>query len=650
MTRAARTTEQEETSVEDNTVTTSRTIVDRADIAAGDVHHTDDDDDAGQTLAEPLLPPSSSAPSSDSPHCCGRWWKYCCGCFGSSFCRRRRSTSSAPAALIRARTTPLVWKILLPLAILFTHWLFYYGQTKPMWKLVIQQQHINATMHAHTFEAQSIFDTLGLSHSLQYTEEYHEKVVRSFDYKYAIQELWKAKHMPGKVLPRMAAALLVVFSGVWPHLKLLWLHGTFFFHPRPTQTLHWLAVLGKWSLADVLVVCVMVGVLHLDWHIVPEQILDGIIEELPILLPILRDMYTATDLCSRFLHKGCDDPHSLSTKTKCQACRTLVNNMLTHPSTARDTLEQITSGVETSGGGLVSLRVVGMRGIYAFCAAVIASIALSLVVDVLNVRAKRYQREEQEYERFLQRRQRARNVPVATFFSASEDNMLDDESLPDEEDAGDRNIDNGNRGSSSRYSALRVYYRAYGNMVLAVFSFATVVLAWNAVMSPMLRRHVTGAIPKLLREGMGVHFDHDFSLSQLSRTTGAAGGWDLLLQATFSLFIVTGPLLRGVLCVVAFVLPESDSLRRQRFLTAIDFLGAFCAWEVFAVAVYMVALLMPSVTSTVIIKPQCLMVPDETSCLEVFFDPNRKIGLIVTGGVLLVALAWISTLQIRRQP
>jgi hypothetical protein len=43
---------------------------------------------------------------------------------------------------------------------------------------------------------------------------------------------------------------------------------------------------------------------------------------------------------------------------------------------AQLTGKMILSGIETSGGGISDLGVVGMRGIYSFCAAVIVSILL----------------------------------------------------------------------------------------------------------------------------------------------------------------------------------------------------------------------------------------------------------------------------------
>ncbi len=66
----------------------------------------------------------------------------------------------------------------------------------------------------------------------------------------------------------------------------------------------------------------------------------------------------------------------------------------THPEWARSTRKTILNGVDTNGGGIANLRGVGMRGIFAFCGAVIVSILLTLIVDIFDHRAKQQVRDE----------------------------------------------------------------------------------------------------------------------------------------------------------------------------------------------------------------------------------------------------------------
>jgi hypothetical protein len=70
------------------------------------------------------------------------------------------------------------------------------------------------------------------------------------------------------LLPRLVAWILILFSGTWPHLKLLLLHSKLLLSTnmkRRKYVLNILSVLWRWNLADVFVVCVMDGVLNVSW-------------------------------------------------------------------------------------------------------------------------------------------------------------------------------------------------------------------------------------------------------------------------------------------------------------------------------------------------------------------------------------------------
>ena len=65
---------------------------------------------------------------------------------------------------------------------------------------------------------------------------------------------------------RPAAGALFGFSFVWPHLKLLFMHIAFYAPLRSNfrrNTNYWLAFWGKWSLADALVMCCVIGLFNL---------------------------------------------------------------------------------------------------------------------------------------------------------------------------------------------------------------------------------------------------------------------------------------------------------------------------------------------------------------------------------------------------
>jgi len=535
-----------------------------------------------------------------------------------------------------------------------------------MWHLHLSEQ-ADVWINATTVESRGTLDVLGLPHE-NYMPFHKEKQVKTFTYWYAIQELWKGKNLPGKLLPRFAAVLLVVFSGIWPHLKLLLLNFTWMFsihQKRRTRILHWLGTLGKWSLADVLVVCVMVGVLDLDWQVDPQAIRNGLIKNLPVCLKIVKSLYSAEDVCTMAMKNLDCHVHHKSWKlwSKCNTCITVVKSALDNPKTARKSFKGVLDGIHMSGGGEVALRVMGLHGIYAFCTAVILSILISLAVDIVDVRAQRTNlrndsSQEQEYRQFL--------LPNGDDGSTSFRGDENDES--NEGDSYDMNEpslllreyeeDNHHRGSAndlenggdeayhafiqSTSSQPRYWLSIIGRYTQLALCLVTLFAVGAGIFSNTIQRTVQGAIPAVLRDVLGFVWNRPYSLFTLVQTTGAAGGWDYLLMGTFGLFVVAGPAIRAVLCLLSWLVPLKGS-NQQKLLATIELVGAFCAWEVFIVAVCMVDMLMPSITSTVIMKPECKSISDDGKCLEVDFDLQKPFHWILIGGSMLIVLSnWIA--------
>lgn len=567
-------------------------------------------------------------------------------------------------------STPAWARILLPILCLGCHALFYYGQTEPMWKL-----HVNATvdvwLNATDYLARRTIDTMGLDYDNNFVVD-QARDVRTFTYYFAIHELWTAEKIQGTILPRLAAVLLIVFSGIWPHLKLMMLNLTWFIgrHPkRRTRTLQWLSALGKWSLADVLVVCVMVGVLHLDWIVDPAEIKEGVITDLPALIEIVKSLYTSEQLCDKLLHMECATQRRVTNIAKCKACHAVVSEGYYRPELAQSTASTILNGCTTSGGGLATMRVIGMRGIYAFCGAVILSIVLSLIVDVFDLKAKTVARTEEQDGRMAEFEQQRliarRRQDVGSCNALSRDEATIDDSM------GDGNIQEPLlSGESSTYSAgesLEIdlagedvglpgrrpssVNRLLGTPILA-FSLLAILLTYYAVDAFTMERVLHGAGPQLLKEVLGVNFEKLYSFQSLMWTTGAAGGWDYLLMGTFGLFCVVGPILRAILLIVTVIF---DCCRCTVIVPtlamAVNYMGSFCAAEVFVIAVVMVQMLMPSITDTIIASPVCGKISDDGSCLQVQFNvipASFSVVLFVTF-FLMVLSAIVSGLVKRRK-
>lgn len=61
----------------------------------------------------------------------------------------------------------------------------------------------------------------------------------------------------------------------------------------------------------------MVGVLHLDWIVEPDDIKAGLINDLPAILSIVQSQYSNAQLCDKFLKMNCAAQKRVVNKVKC---------------------------------------------------------------------------------------------------------------------------------------------------------------------------------------------------------------------------------------------------------------------------------------------------------------------------------------------
>lgn len=314
------------------------------------------------------------------------------------------------------------------------------------------------------------------------------------------------------------------------------------------------------------------------------------------------------------------------------ACWTLVNEAYTRPEWARDTGATILKGVHVNGGGLATLRVVGMKGIYAFSAAVILSILLSFVIDVFDHKAKLQGLKD---PRSLVSEGHRRGQRERHDLALSEDNELGEPLLnstepePLEVDLGD----------FESYRPPRNIQDAVFALVFFLLTSVTSILIFYGIDVDTMERQVKGAGPMMLHDILGVDWNVDYSLRSLMWTTGAAGSWDYLLMGTFALFIALGPAIRAVLLEIVALFYHCH--RPVSVLsTLIKFIGPFCAWEVFGIAIIMTQLLMPMITNTIIDNPACASISDDGSCLQVEFNIlPYPFSAIIVGWILLCTMS-----------
>jgi hypothetical protein len=609
------------------------------------------------------------------------------------------------------KTTPVGTKYVVGALMLVSHLMYAYGQVFPMWRLFYIAK-VDMALEAKSLEAQAIFRAAGLANPYVLHVD-QEATLDTFTYGFAVRQLWVASGLGDKFAPRFAAGVLVLFSGVWPHLKLLLLN-VFWLRSVPeiarTTAFYWLSTFGKWSLADVFVVCVMIGVINLDLALDPAQIQRGIVQELPWALGLLREGFPRPKAQAEV----CDKLLNLSHRAAAHAlCDEAVGMAWDHPHLVQDVLKGAIEGVHATGGGSAQLRIAGLNGIYVFCFGVILSLVLSFAIDVLDhrARAKNAKHRRGVPDPFSLG---VTGSPGLTFYTLAQAVPL---SPPPAAGAGSAEADAGAEAGATAAAAAAhtgggapagasaaahagagagaagahaahaaalqaaaaqagpnspAYRRRLRSVrsvkdspgavllirrvsrkvwtlrhyaALVAGSWLAFVLVLLGILTPSMERIVPGSVPEVVRRVIGFEWRREYSLWTLTEVTGASGGSDFLLMGTFAFFTVLGPVLRAAITIIDLLVPMSKSMHK-RFMTVINLLGGFCAWEVFFVALFLVNMEMPSITNTILDEntPACVLVSKSDpslskSCFMVEFNLLPSFGYVVAGGTVLMLVA-----------
>jgi hypothetical protein len=168
--------------------------------------------------------------------------------------------------------------------------------------------------------------------------------------------------------------------------------------------------------------------------------------------------------------------------------------------------------------------------------------------------------------------------------------------------------------------------------------------AIGGVFLPTLERRAPGSIMNIVRDDLDVDFVRDFSIFNLVELTGVAGGPDYLLCFAFGLFVMFGPIFRGlVICLLALVPLPSRPQRKLAFYT--NTLGVFSGWDVLLVAFVLVRLEMPRITQGIVSPslPICRLLHQlgsEPYCISIeFLFKFPQFLVLPVGAFCLVASA-----------
>eukprot|EP00966_Prymnesium_polylepis_P190260 4408580-Prymnesium_polylepis.1 len=195
-----------------------------------------------------------------------------------------------------------------------------------------------------------------------------DQTVFHHSYWFSIEQMWEqdasANHT-GYYPARPAAATLFAFSFVWPHLKLLLMHLFFYLPVRSRlrrNVNYWLSFWGKWSLADAIVMCCLIGLFNLtiDMDFVEAW------------------GYFKNDAIS-FCHSEClklQNTSAVAALLSCNSTCAMVESALAAAALNYESLP--------SSEVYVNLRVSGLMSMYSFCLAVLVSLCTGVTIENLD--------------------------------------------------------------------------------------------------------------------------------------------------------------------------------------------------------------------------------------------------------------------------
>ena len=455
---------------------------------------------------------------------------------------------------------------------------------------------------------------------------------------------WKSKQTGEKCIAdhpgATAAMLLFAFSFVWPHLKLLLLHVFYYAHLSPglrRNALYWFAFFGKWSLADVLVMAVIIGLfnLHIDMSFVDvwENLKEHDWNQTCV-------TFCMDPFARQFNHSS---PDILTECIEgCGSIEAVADRILTPTLIPESSL-------------FLMLRLKGLGAVYAFCIAVLLSLSTGAWVDHLDDLLLEELRDERLHEVSEEKRRQRRtmqrlsptaalgldDMPTSTLVaalaaplspSAALGRSLDgipnrDEPHPNRDEPQSppshrRVLSDGGHSNFTVQTEVSTFSDApllvepwmtddhvdlrygiksakvdlrYGTNQPCCSTRAWLVHAMHVVLclallasllcmqfSPNFDRKVTGGLPLALQAG-GIDFDGALNMWAIPPLTAQEGGLDYLMAGCFVVFVLIGPLLRVVSLLLLLLLPMRLETQRLVYIWSRR-LVAYTAVEVMLIA------------------------------------------------------------------
>lgn len=161
------------------------------------------------------------------------------------------------------------------------------------------------------------------------------------------------------------------------------------------KILWWLSTLGKFSIADIFVVCILISVCNLHLILKPELILQNANKLAPKLIKVFEASVTKQDairdICNDILQLHCSFNTNIfknllapQNSVSCNACIQLTTHLYANPGTLESFVTEILQGLTITGSGYANLRIAGLAGLHVFCIAVLSSMVIGLFIEVIG--------------------------------------------------------------------------------------------------------------------------------------------------------------------------------------------------------------------------------------------------------------------------
>ena len=591
---------------------------------------------------------------------------------GDSTTRNRYSLSSTTTTKVAAAVSFLI---------VLSHALLLWGQLGELWGFfAIDSIDVTVSMNStvDSFLLSNIIGSNQTNQTLPAAIVTNSSVlIDQFSYGDMIYELW----IQPQPVTRFTAVLLLLFSAVWPHLKLFLLH-LYFYLPSPSiprrSALYWLGSFGKLSLADICATCMLFMLLNLTATIDAGTLASGASELIRDVVPYIVDgidgklsnitqslvaevdqrAYETIDRLSQSIFEN-DDPAlyesllqtgcgtfydadcsqtsfyeptvvrgglaGIMTKClrirddECSRCECIVNNVIYNDAMPNEVEDAaIDEGVSLLFAKLLAFVESGGLNLF-------SSISFEGEIEVGTA--------VHAYTAFIA-------FAIGVIFSIAASIFVD---KIEEKDTMRRNCSASsikaqleNRGivsSTSRSKPSILFFTnsesVWSKLGKFVFSLGTIPVVIVALYIEMFDWQIAGLFEEILSvQRTAINFYFSIIDCVVNVNDGSAYGW--IFTVLYGFFMLGAPILRAVLLTILGTVPLFP-IWHIRLAHWSNTIGGFIGWEPFFICVILLMIELPSLTGETVPEAACDAIESQTFVARLItaFDLNTEDGCFI---------------------